>query len=98
MLNPRFNFQRLSLRAVFALTAIFMICISAFATNESIESEWEQTGWGGGGYYYAAAFHPSKPGVIYLAGDVAGVYKTEDYGRRYSLQPSTSSALQSRDQ
>jgi len=46
---------------------------------------WEWAGWGGGGFYYAAAFHPSKDGVIYMGGDVCGVYKSEDHGLHWRL-------------
>ncbi|MDF3128470.1 hypothetical protein P0Y35_04620 [Kiritimatiellaeota bacterium B1221] len=69
---------------------LFVLCALLMARVASADSEpgppqWEQTGWGGGGYFYAAAFHPSREGVIYLAGDVAGVYKTEDYGRNWRM-------------
>lgn len=47
--------------------------------------EWEPSGWGGGGFYYAAVFHPSRDGVIYLGGDVGGLYKTEDHGRSWRM-------------
>ncbi len=47
--------------------------------------QWEPAGWGGGGFYYAAAFHPARDGVIYMGGDVAGVYKSEDHGRNWRL-------------
>jgi photosystem II stability/assembly factor-like uncharacterized protein len=46
---------------------------------------WEWAGWGGGGFYYSAVFHPAKDGVIYLGGDVTGVYKSEDHGRNWRL-------------
>ncbi len=36
-----------------------------------------------GGYFYCAAYHPTKDGVIYMSGDVGGVYKTEDSGRNW---------------
>ncbi|MGD0091434.1 MAG: hypothetical protein ABSE73_16065 [Planctomycetota bacterium] len=42
-------------------------------------------GWGGGGFYWACAFHPAKDGVIYLGGDVNGVYKTEDRGAHWRI-------------
>ncbi|MEO5712852.1 MAG: hypothetical protein ABIT37_05130 [Luteolibacter sp.] len=47
--------------------------------------KWEPSGWGGGGFYYAAAFHPTRDGVIYLAGDVGGIYKTEDHGLNWRM-------------
>lgn len=71
------------------------ILLTAVATNaqaipqESVKKElspqWEQSGWGGGGFYWAAAFHPRKDGVIYMAGDVLGVYKTVDRGRHWRI-------------
>ncbi len=46
---------------------------------------WEWAGWGGGGFYHAAVFHPSRDGVLYMGGDVCGVYKSEDHGRTWRL-------------
>jgi photosystem II stability/assembly factor-like uncharacterized protein len=46
---------------------------------------WQWAGWGGGGFYHSAVFHPSKDGVIYMGGDVCGVYKSEDHGRTWRL-------------
>ena len=37
------------------------------------------------GFDHAAAFHPARDGVIYMGGDVAGVYKSEDHGRHWRL-------------
>ena len=47
--------------------------------------KWVQTGWGGGGFYWAAAFHPTREGVLFLAGDVNGVYKSEDHGKNFRM-------------
>jgi photosystem II stability/assembly factor-like uncharacterized protein len=46
---------------------------------------WQWAGWGGGGFYWSCAWHPTKDGVIYMGGDVAGVYKTEDKGLHWRL-------------
>jgi photosystem II stability/assembly factor-like uncharacterized protein len=47
--------------------------------------DWEWAGWGGGGYFYSAVFHPTRDGVIYMGGDVCGVYKSEDHGQNWKL-------------
>lgn len=67
----------------FVVSCLFVAV--AFAETPVIDAQWQQTGWGGGGYFYAAAFHPTRDGVIYLAGDVGGVYKTEDHGRNWRM-------------
>ena len=77
--------RRSSLRIFGPLLMIFLVAISALAAEDESSVEWEQTGWGGGGYFYAAAFHPTEKGVIYLAGDVAGVYKSEDHGHNWRM-------------
>lgn len=46
---------------------------------------WEWAGWGGGGYFFSAVFHPARDGVIYMGGDVAGVYKSEDHGQHWRM-------------
>lgn len=66
------------------------VLLSAMAIPASVIAEpatatWQQAGWGGGGFYFAAAHHPTRDGVIYLAGDVNGVYKTEDNGRHWRV-------------
>ena len=71
-----------------------LLCLAAltllpFGPREARAAEstpqWEPCGWGGGGFYYAAAWHPTEKGVIYMGGDVAGVYKTEDEGRTWRV-------------
>ena len=44
---------------------------------------WTAAGWSGGGLYWSAALHPTRPDVIYMGGDVAGVY--QDRGCREKL-------------
>jgi photosystem II stability/assembly factor-like uncharacterized protein len=80
MMNPRpasLPRMRPFLTALFAFVASFLGAAPA--------ANWEQTGWGGGGYFYAAAYHPTKKDVIYMAGDVAGVYKSEDNGKNWRM-------------
>ncbi len=50
-----------------------------------VPTHWQQVGWGGGGFYWATVFDPTRNGVIYMSGDVAGVYKSEDHGRNWRL-------------
>ncbi|MCX7047561.1 MAG: hypothetical protein NTX50_19010 [Candidatus Sumerlaeota bacterium] len=50
---------------------------------QQVYGQWQHAGWGGGGFYWCAAAHPTNPNVIYLGGDVAGVYKTEDQGKQW---------------
>jgi photosystem II stability/assembly factor-like uncharacterized protein len=56
---------------------------AAFGAQEP--AGWKAAGWGGGGFYWACAFHPKKDGVIYLGGDVNGVYKSEDRGQHWRI-------------
>ena len=55
------------------------------ALPTTVPTHWEWCGWGGGGFYWSAAYHPAKPGVLYMGGDVDGCYKSEDDGRHWRL-------------
>lgn len=66
-----------------AAALLFFLIAHAAALAEAVH--WEPAGWGGGGYYYSAAFHPAKDGVIYLGGDVNGLYKSEDNGKTWRM-------------
>jgi photosystem II stability/assembly factor-like uncharacterized protein len=59
--------------------------LSATLPARAETPSWEWAGWGGGGYFFSAAFHPSKDGVLYMGGDVCGVYKSEDHGKHWRL-------------
>ena len=65
--------------------AIAFASVHSASAQDAAATKWEQSGWGGGGFYYAAAFHPTRDGVIYLGGDVGGLYKTEDHGRNWRM-------------
>ena len=55
-----------------------VILAGAIGAYAGVETKWQWTGWGGGGFFWAAQFHPTDPDTLYLAGDVAGIYKTTD--------------------
>ena len=63
----------------------FLLTLAASLACCAEAPVWEWAGWGGGGFYYSAVFHPAKDGVIYMGGDVCGVYKTEDHGLTWRL-------------
>ncbi|MEI7945676.1 MAG: hypothetical protein WCJ02_03225 [bacterium] len=63
---------------------LLFVTLTAFFTHAKTPN-WEWAGWGGGGFYYSSVFHPTKDGVIYMGGDVCGVYKTEDHGLTWRL-------------
>ncbi|MCX6898003.1 MAG: hypothetical protein NT105_04810 [Verrucomicrobia bacterium] len=71
---------------IFCLVIVLLVTVTAGAqTTTQSAPAWEWAGWGGGGFFFSAVFHPTKDGVIYMGGDVAGVYKSEDHGRNWRL-------------
>ena len=75
-----------------ALTCLTMFLLATAWTRVAADNPaittpalWEPAGWGGGGFYYAAIFHPTRDGVIYMGGDVGGLYKTEDHGKHWRM-------------
>ncbi len=56
------------LRTALAAIVIALVTCRCALAAEPESPRWTPTGWGGGGFYYAAAFHPTRPGVIYLGG------------------------------
>ncbi len=68
-----------------ACLLILMAPITYAAPPVPPADNWAACGWGGGGFFYAAAYHPTQDGVIYMGGDVNGVYKTEDHGRSWRM-------------
>jgi len=72
-------------RSIARCLALVLATVPALAADPPapVEQHWEPVGWGGGGFYWATAYHPTDPAVLYLGGDVAGVYKTTDQGRHW---------------
>ncbi len=67
----------------YALCALILMSIASLLHAE--EAKWTPAGWGGGGYYYACAFHPTRDGVIYMGGDVNGMYRSDDNGKSWKI-------------
>lgn len=63
--------------------AALTVLVAGVTAAQPAGHHWEHCGWGGGGFYWSCAFHPASDGVIYVGGDVGGVYKTEDSGRHW---------------
>lgn len=66
-------------------TNLLLLATLTSLITQAETPNWEWAGWGGGGFYYSSVFHPAKDGVIYMGGDVCGVYKTEDHGLNWRL-------------
>lgn len=71
-------------RAVSWLRSICAFAMLA-SVSSAAEPNWEPAGWGGGGFYYSAAFHPTRDGVIYMGGDVNGMYRSDDNGKSWKI-------------
>lgn len=65
-----------------AFSAMF-VASSAFGAGTASEATWTWCGWGGGGWFWSSAADPIDANVFYMGGDVNGVWKTEDAGRRW---------------
>ena len=70
-----------------SLTSVLAACITLAVANvlaiESENTSWTWSGWGGGGYFWSNAIDPSNPDIMYLGGDVVGIYKSTDRGKNW---------------
>ncbi len=64
------------------LISVFIICS---ATSSFAQVTWTSIGPGGGSDLIAAAIQPDNPDVIYLAGDIEGVFKTTNGGQSWRM-------------
>jgi photosystem II stability/assembly factor-like uncharacterized protein len=62
-----------------------LVLLSSVSTLLADDAKWTPAGWGGGGFYYACAFHPERDGVIYMGGDVNGMYRSDDHGKTWKI-------------
>ena len=67
--------------------SIFMICyiVSTCVEVSVAEVTWTSLGPGGGSFLMASAIEPDNPDVIYLGGDIEGVFKTTDGGQNWRM-------------
>jgi photosystem II stability/assembly factor-like uncharacterized protein len=71
--------------AILLLAAGCSAAGAADAAPAPTPTPWQQVGWGGGAFYYGVAWHPTDGNCLYLSGDCAGVYRSEDKGRTWRL-------------
>ncbi len=65
------------------VTVLCAAGLAAGAVADEADASWTWTGWGGGGFFWSAVFDPANADVIYLGGDVAGLYKSTDRGANW---------------
>lgn len=65
------------------LTAPLLLAGAPLIAGDVPAPSWQAVGWGGGAYYFAVSWHPTDGNVLYLGGDCAGLYRTEDKGQRW---------------
>ncbi len=63
----------------------FYVLLMLAAAAPADEHNWEPAGWGGGGFFRSVAFHPARDGVIYMGGDVNGMYRSDDGGKSWKI-------------
>ena len=61
------------------------VSFAAAQSAPSLDTKWTPTGFGGAGYYWSCAFDPKNPNVLYLGGDVDGLWKSSDAGRSWKF-------------
>lgn len=66
---------------------IAALCIGFTATNATAvqkeNAKWTWSGWGGGGFFWSAVIDPTNADIMYLGGDVVGMYKSVDRGKSW---------------
>ncbi|NLB69844.1 MAG: hypothetical protein GX804_09240, partial [Lentisphaerae bacterium] len=78
--------NRLNLFGIFSAAAASMVLATGSAHGmDSENTRWTWCGWGGGGYFWSNAIDPVNPNIMYLGGDVVGMYKSTDRGKNWRL-------------
>ena len=69
-----------------AMLALLFVSFAAPIGAEEPVRHWEFAGWEGGGCYPALEIDHANPGRVYLGSDVAGLWRSDDYGDNWSFQ------------
>ena len=56
---------------------------AAKSSVKTRDEKWTHCGWGGGGWFWASAADPVNADVFYMGGDVNGIWKTVDGGKKW---------------
>ncbi len=59
---------------------------AAVVPCSSPAAAWEPAGFGGAGNFLSVHFDHNQPGVVYAASDVAGVFRSTDYGETWEVR------------
>jgi xyloglucan-specific exo-beta-1,4-glucanase len=85
------NCWRVILVVLLALSFVWVgegrLCVAGHCSAELTSgSSWEPAGFGGAGNFLSVHFDPKMPGVVYSASDVAGVFRSVDYGDHWEMR------------
>lgn len=83
-LRPLITITSLVLLAAGVLTAADAPpTVTPASAIPAVATQWQQAGWGGGAFYFGVAWHPTDGNTLYLSGDCAGAYRSEDKGQTW---------------
>ncbi|NOY59516.1 MAG: hypothetical protein GXO75_11405, partial [Calditrichaeota bacterium] len=69
-------------------SSIFTLSSFVFLLSASIlpaQISWRPIGPGGGSDLLASAVHPANPNIVYIGGDIEGIFKTTDGGASWKI-------------
>jgi hypothetical protein len=80
------RFTHAARAAAAAVAAVLFMTILGHPTLAE-QTQWESRGIGGGGALFSPSLSPHDPAVITMATDMTGVFRTEDFGARWTTLP-----------
>ena len=72
-------------RRLLLTPALLLACAPLAAGDAPPAPSWQAVGWGGGAYYFAVSWHPTAGDVLYMGGDCAGLYRTENKAKQWEF-------------